>query len=133
MDRILDQIVGKTVDLLGSDATKKFLVQTMAADFPEEFFAPAPIEFHAPPPDEAALERAVAVLRSARRPLLIAGGGVLYGLAADALRAFAETHRVPVAETQAGKGALAYDDRELSRIDLSRGTGDLPGRGAGRQ
>jgi 3D-(3,5/4)-trihydroxycyclohexane-1,2-dione acylhydrolase (decyclizing) len=84
-------------------------VQTMAADFPEEFFAPAPTEFHAPPPDEAALERAVAVLRSARRPLLIAGGGVLYGLATDALRAFAETHRVPVAETQAGKGALPWD------------------------
>ena len=84
-------------------------VQTMAADFPEEFFAPAPIEFHAPPPDEAALERTAAVLRSARRPLVIAGGGVLYGLATDALRAFAETHRVPVAETQGGKGALPWD------------------------
>jgi 3D-(3,5/4)-trihydroxycyclohexane-1,2-dione acylhydrolase (decyclizing) len=84
-------------------------VQTMAADFPAEFFAPAPIVFHAPPPDDTALERAAAVLRAARRPLLIAGGGVLYGLATDALRAFVEAHRVPVAETQAGKGALPWD------------------------
>src|SRR5205814_4981135 len=46
---------------------------------------------------------------AAKRPLIIAGGGVLYGLATDALRAFAEAHGVPVAETQAGKGALPWD------------------------
>ncbi|NDP43807.1 MAG: 3D-(3,5/4)-trihydroxycyclohexane-1,2-dione acylhydrolase (decyclizing), partial [Aromatoleum sp.] len=45
----------------------------------------------------------------AKRPLLVAGGGVLYSLATDALRAFVEAHGVPVAETQAGKGALAWD------------------------
>src|SRR5215813_7609066 len=84
-------------------------VQTMAFDFPEGFFAPETILFHAPPPDEAALARAAALVRSAKRPLIIAGGGVLYGLATDALRAFVEMHRVPVAETQAGKGALPWD------------------------
>jgi len=84
-------------------------VQTVAWDFPESFFAPETILFHAPPPDEAALARAVALLRSSKQPLVIAGGGVLYGLATDALRAFAEAHAVPVAETQAGKGALAWD------------------------
>jgi 3D-(3,5/4)-trihydroxycyclohexane-1,2-dione acylhydrolase (decyclizing) len=84
-------------------------VQTMAYEYPEIFFAPAPIVFPAPLPDEAELARAAAVLREAKRPLLIAGGGVLYGLATEALRAFAETHTVPVAETQAGKGALPWD------------------------
>jgi 3D-(3,5/4)-trihydroxycyclohexane-1,2-dione acylhydrolase (decyclizing) len=81
----------------------------MAYEYPEIFFAPAPIVFPAPLPDEAELARAAAVLREAKRPLLIAGGGVLYGLATEALRAFAETHTVPVAETQAGKGALPWD------------------------
>ena len=84
-------------------------VQTLGFDFPESFFAPETILFAAPPPDEAALARAAALLRSAKRPLLIAGGGVLYALATDALRAFAEAHGVPVAETQAGKGALPWD------------------------
>jgi 3D-(3,5/4)-trihydroxycyclohexane-1,2-dione acylhydrolase (decyclizing) len=84
-------------------------VQTMAFDFPEGFFAPETILFHAPPPDQAALARAAALIRAAKRPLIIAGGGVLYGLATDAMCAFVEAHRVPVAETQAGKGALPWD------------------------
>ncbi|MCC7326456.1 MAG: 3D-(3,5/4)-trihydroxycyclohexane-1,2-dione acylhydrolase (decyclizing) [Burkholderiales bacterium] len=84
-------------------------VQTMAHDYPEAFFAPAVIDFAAPEPSAAALAEALAVLRDARRPLLIAGGGVLYALATDALRAFAEAHGVPVAETHAGKGALPWD------------------------
>jgi len=84
-------------------------VQTMAWDFPEAFFAPATTLFRAPPPAADELARAVTMLRAARRPLIIAGGGVLYAMASDALRAFAEAHGVPVAETQAGKGALAWD------------------------
>ena len=83
-------------------------VQTMAYDYPEEFFVPSVVTFRALPPAEAELVHAVAVLRNARRPLLIAGGGVLYSLAADALRTFAEQHGVPIAETQAGKGALPW-------------------------
>ena len=84
-------------------------VQTMAYDFPEDFFSPSAVLFGAPPPMEAELARAVAVLRESKRPLIAAGGGVLYAQASEALRAFAEAHRVPVAETQAGKGALAWD------------------------
>jgi 3D-(3,5/4)-trihydroxycyclohexane-1,2-dione acylhydrolase (decyclizing) len=84
-------------------------VQTMAYEFPEAFFSPAPVLFRAPPPDDAELARAAGILRAAKRPLLIAGGGVLYGLATDSLRGFADKHGVPVAETQAGKGALAWD------------------------
>jgi 3D-(3,5/4)-trihydroxycyclohexane-1,2-dione acylhydrolase (decyclizing) len=84
-------------------------VQTMAYDFPESFFSPGTIVFRAPPPDGAELRRAAAILRKAKRPLIIAGGGVLYGLATDALRSFVDKHAVPVSETQAGKGALPWD------------------------
>ena len=84
-------------------------VQTMAYDFPEDFFSPSAVLFGAAPPMEAELARAVAVLRESKRPLIVAGGGVLYARASEALRAFVEAHRVPVAETQAGKGALAWD------------------------
>src|SRR5450631_4137839 len=55
-------------------------VQTMAWDFPEAFFAPTTVTFRAPPPDAAELERAVSLLRAAKRPMIIAGGGVLYGM-----------------------------------------------------
>ena len=81
----------------------------MAFDWPEAFFAPPPVRFVAMPPAEEALAAAAAAIRTAKRPLIVAGGGVLYALATDALRAFAEAHGVPVAETQAGKGALAWD------------------------
>jgi len=84
-------------------------VQTMAYDFPESFFSPAVVEFIAPSPDGKQLERAAAILSKAKRPLAICGGGVLYGLASDALAAFAQKHGVPVCETQAGKGALPWD------------------------
>jgi 3D-(3,5/4)-trihydroxycyclohexane-1,2-dione acylhydrolase (decyclizing) len=86
-------------------------VQTMAHDYPDDFFAPRPMCFAAPPPMDAELAQAAAILRNAKRPLIVAGGGVLYGLAADALKAFAEGHGIPVSETQAGKGALAWDHR----------------------
>jgi len=84
-------------------------VQTMAYDYPNAMFAPATVSFRAPPPSPDELERASALLRTAKRPLLVCGGGVLYSLASDALRAFVDAHGVPVAETQAGKGALPWD------------------------
>ena len=84
-------------------------VQAMAFDYPAEFFSPAPVVFRAPPPDAAELARAAQALRKAKHPLLIAGGGVLYAGATPALRALVDTHGVPVAETQAGKGALPWD------------------------
>src|SRR5216110_1368527 len=71
-------------------------VQTMAYDFPEDFFSPSAVLFGAAPPMEAELARAVAVLRESKRPLIVAGGGVLYARASEALRAFVETHAIPV-------------------------------------
>jgi 3D-(3,5/4)-trihydroxycyclohexane-1,2-dione acylhydrolase (decyclizing) len=84
-------------------------VQTMAYDWPEDFFSPQRITMRAIPPAPAALHEAAAALRNAKRPLIVAGGGVLYGEATDMLRGFADGHGVPVAETQAGKGALPWD------------------------
>src|SRR6476469_7232438 len=84
-------------------------VQTMAYEYPAEFFAPAPVRFEGPPPIAAELAAAAKVLREAKRPLIVAGGGVLYAKATAELRAFADAHGIPVAETQAGKGALAWD------------------------
>ena len=85
-------------------------VQAMAFDFPTEFFEPRVITFAAPAPNPDELDAAVARLQRASRPMIVAGGGVLYSHgAARALREFAERHGVPVGETQAGKGALSWD------------------------
>src|SRR5437763_3232629 len=84
-------------------------VQAEAFDCPESFLQPPTIRLRRAPPDERELADAAALLRAARRPLIVAGGGVLYSQAGAALRAFADTHGVPVAETQAGKGSLAWD------------------------
>lgn len=84
-------------------------VQTFAHDWPEDFFHPALIRMRRPPADAQELAAACALLKSAKRPLIVAGGGVLYSQAWDALRSFAQTHGVPVSETQAGKSSLAWD------------------------
>ena len=84
-------------------------VQAEAHDWPQEFFTERTWFVPRPVPEPAALGRAVEVLRSARRPLVIAGGGVIYSEAGPALRAFAEATGIGVADTQAGKGALAWD------------------------
>jgi 3D-(3,5/4)-trihydroxycyclohexane-1,2-dione acylhydrolase (decyclizing) len=85
-------------------------VQAMAFDYPEDFFAPSVVRVRAPAPDPLDVESAARVLRESKHPLVIAGGGVLYSeTGVPALRRFAETHHVPVAETQAGKGALQWD------------------------
>ncbi len=84
-------------------------VQAEAHDWPAELFEPRVWHVPRPLPETAALTRAIDVVRTARRPLLVAGGGVIYAEATEALRAFVETTGVPVAETQAGKGALPYD------------------------
>ena len=84
-------------------------VQTMAYDFPLTFFKPKRVTFRAQPPAEDELQQALALLKNARQPLIVAGGGVLYSGATEALRKFAETHGVPVTETQAGKGALPWN------------------------
>ncbi|MFH8927275.1 3D-(3,5/4)-trihydroxycyclohexane-1,2-dione acylhydrolase (decyclizing) [Streptomyces pristinaespiralis] len=84
-------------------------VQAEAYDWPEEFFAERTWRIRRPRPDAEALAEAARALRSARRPLLVAGGGVHHSEAEEALRAFAEATGVPVASTQAGKGSLPYD------------------------
>ncbi|MBT2441164.1 3D-(3,5/4)-trihydroxycyclohexane-1,2-dione acylhydrolase (decyclizing) [Streptomyces sp. ISL-36] len=84
-------------------------VQTQAYDWPEEFFADRVWRVRRPRPDTAELEAAVQAIRAARRPLIIAGGGVKYSGAENALRALVEQTRIPVAVTQAGKGVLPYD------------------------
>ena len=84
-------------------------VQTEAYDYPQEFFRSKLWRLRRAPPDAVQLADAAAALTHAKAPLLIAGGGVLYSLATDTLADFAERHGIPVAETQAGKGALPWD------------------------
>jgi 3D-(3,5/4)-trihydroxycyclohexane-1,2-dione acylhydrolase (decyclizing) len=84
-------------------------VQAEAFDVPDEFLAKRVWHVPRPLPDEAALAHAVELIRLARRPLIVAGGGVIYSEATDALRRFCEQTGIPVGETQAGKGSLPYD------------------------
>ena len=84
-------------------------VQAEAYDYPEEFFRPRLWRPRRQRPDAAELAAAAEALRRAKAPFLIAGGGVHYSLATQTLADFAERHGIPVAETQAGKGALAWD------------------------
>ena len=84
-------------------------VQTMALDCPEDFLNPGVLRFRRPPADERELASAVALLRGAKRPLIVAGGGVLYSQAWAALRAFVEAHGVPVVESHGGKSSLPWD------------------------
>jgi 3D-(3,5/4)-trihydroxycyclohexane-1,2-dione acylhydrolase (decyclizing) len=98
-------------------------VQTMAFDWPEAFLAPPPVRFNAMPPAEPDIAAAAEAIRCAKRPLVVAGGGVLYALGSDTLRAFAEAHGTPVAETQAGKGALPWDHpQQLGAIGVTGAT-----------
>ncbi|MEZ0074262.1 3D-(3,5/4)-trihydroxycyclohexane-1,2-dione acylhydrolase (decyclizing) [Planotetraspora sp. GP83] len=84
-------------------------VQAEAYDWPEELFERRVWHIARPVPEPAAVARAVQALSGSKRPLIVAGGGVKYSEAWDELREFAERYGVPVAETQAGKGALPYD------------------------
>ncbi|GJD47788.1 3D-(3,5/4)-trihydroxycyclohexane-1,2-dione hydrolase [Methylobacterium crusticola] len=84
-------------------------VQAEAFDYPEPFFAPRIHAPRRPAPDPDEVARAAALLAGARRPLIVAGGGVHYAEGCPALAAFAEAHAIPVAETQGGKGALPWD------------------------
>jgi 3D-(3,5/4)-trihydroxycyclohexane-1,2-dione acylhydrolase (decyclizing) len=83
-------------------------VQAEAYDYPESFFARRMRRPRRPHPDPADIRAAAAAIRGAGRPLLLAGGGVHYALAEATLRAFAERHRIPVAETIAGRACLPH-------------------------
>ncbi|MDA8061479.1 MAG: 3D-(3,5/4)-trihydroxycyclohexane-1,2-dione acylhydrolase (decyclizing) [Actinomycetota bacterium] len=84
-------------------------VQAEAYDWPDELFEPRTWHVPRPVPDRASLARALDLVRSSRRPLIVAGGGVIYSEASAALAQLAEATGIPVAETQAGKGSLPYD------------------------
>ena len=84
-------------------------IQVEAYDYPDEFLAKRVWHVDRRPPEPAALARAVAALQAAKRPIIVAGGGVIYACASEALRRFVEETGIPVAETQAGKGSLPYD------------------------
>ncbi|MEU2537678.1 3D-(3,5/4)-trihydroxycyclohexane-1,2-dione acylhydrolase (decyclizing) [Streptomyces iakyrus] len=84
-------------------------VQAEAYDWPEEFFAERVWYVRRPAPDPVELAAAVEAIRSAERPLIVAGGGVHHSEAEQALKAFVEATGIPVASTQAGKGSLRHD------------------------
>ncbi len=83
-------------------------VQAEAFDWPEELFARRVWHVGRPEPEPVAIARAAGVIRAAQRPLIVAGGGVLYAEASDALRRFADATGIPVSDTQAGKGAVPW-------------------------
>jgi 3D-(3,5/4)-trihydroxycyclohexane-1,2-dione acylhydrolase (decyclizing) len=85
-------------------------VQAQAFDCPPSFLEPAILRIRRPLADLRELRAAVESLRAARRPLIVAGGGVLYAQASDALAEFARERGIPVVETQAGKSSLPWDD-----------------------
>ncbi|MCA1969493.1 MAG: 3D-(3,5/4)-trihydroxycyclohexane-1,2-dione acylhydrolase (decyclizing) [Rhizobium sp.] len=84
-------------------------VQAEAYDYPESFFEPRIWRQRRPEPDAHEFETAVAALKAAKNPIIVAGGGVHFSGATDTLKAFVEKHGIPVVETQAGKSALAWD------------------------
>ena len=85
-------------------------VQAEAYDYPSAFFEKRVWEIPRNRPDREALKRAAEWIRGSRQPLIIAGGGLHYSDAYDALEAFSARTGIPVSETQAGKGALGYDN-----------------------
>ncbi|MDK8874981.1 3D-(3,5/4)-trihydroxycyclohexane-1,2-dione acylhydrolase (decyclizing) [Paracoccus sp. SSJ] len=100
-------------------------VQAEAYDWPEAFFAPKVWRIRRPEPDAAELAEVVALIRKAERPVIVSGGGVIYSGAEAALLDFARRHRIPVVETQAGKGAIDW------REELNLGSPGVTGTDAG--
>lgn len=84
-------------------------VQAEAYDYPESFFEPRIWHRRRIHPDPHELHRAVEVIRKAKRPVIVAGGGVHYSDATADLKSFVEAHNIPVVETQAGKSSLPWD------------------------
>ncbi len=85
-------------------------IQAYAYDYPADFFEKRVWRIPRNRPDAAAIQRAAEWIRESAQPIIIAGGGVHYSDAHDALEAFCARTGIPVCETQAGKGALLYDN-----------------------
>ena len=84
-------------------------VQAEAFDYPDAFFAAKIWRFRRPEPDAGDLAEAISLIKAAKSPVIVAGGGVIYSLAEAELAAFATAHNIPVVETQGGKSALDFD------------------------
>jgi 3D-(3,5/4)-trihydroxycyclohexane-1,2-dione acylhydrolase (decyclizing) len=84
--------------------------QAEAYDYPLDFFAEKIWNFRRPRPDTNELDEAIFTLKAAKKPVIIAGGGVIYSEASTTLAKFAETHGIPVVETQGGKSSLPFAD-----------------------
>ena len=97
-------------------------VQAAAYDWPVELFERRVWHIARPLPEPRVLARAAEVIRSARRPLIVAGGGVHYSGATEALAAFCEATGIPVGQTQAGKGTLVFDHPQCLGAIGSTGT-----------
>ena len=85
-------------------------IQELAFDYPQEFFEETVWTIPRPRPDRERVAEAVALLKTAKKPLIISGGGVRYSGAEEAVSAFAAERGIPVVETIAGKGALTHED-----------------------
>lgn len=85
-------------------------VQAEAFDFPQEMFEKRVWHIPRPRADKQAINRAAELIRSAKKPMIIAGGGVIYSNAEAILKTFVHSTGIPVGETFAGKGTLSYDD-----------------------
>ncbi len=95
-------------------------VQTEAFDYPEALFRKRVWTIARPRPDADLLRQAASWLRSAKAPVIIAGGGAIYSEATDALAQFATATGIPVVETMAGKGALRFDHpRALGAVGVT--------------
>ncbi|MET4432623.1 3D-(3,5/4)-trihydroxycyclohexane-1,2-dione acylhydrolase (decyclizing) [Mycolicibacterium sp. 624] len=97
-------------------------VQAEAHDWPESLFAERTWHIARPLPERSVIARAAEVIRSAHTPLIVAGGGVVYSGATEALAAFCESTGIPVGMSQAGKGALSYDHPQCVGAVGSTGT-----------
>jgi 3D-(3,5/4)-trihydroxycyclohexane-1,2-dione acylhydrolase (decyclizing) len=98
--------------------------QAEAFDYPNDFFDERVWAVRRPRPDENELAAAVSSLKGARKPVIIAGGGVLYSEASETLINFAQKHCIPVVETQAGKSSLPFAN------ELNMGAVGVTGTGA---
>jgi 3D-(3,5/4)-trihydroxycyclohexane-1,2-dione acylhydrolase (decyclizing) len=97
-------------------------VQAEAYDWPESLFAERTWHVARPLPERSVIERAADVIRSAGKPLIVAGGGVIYSGATEALASFCAKTGIPVGQSQAGKGALPYDHPQSVGAVGSTGT-----------